>query len=79
MEQKKMMLSIAAWRKHNPPPPKQVPKPAPVDRRSIFNMRKKPQAQNKGKGKSPATKPYINGYTIPKLKQDAMENVLQMA
>ncbi|MBW0502557.1 hypothetical protein O181_042272 [Austropuccinia psidii MF-1] len=34
---------------------------------------------NKGKRKAPATKPYIQGYRIPKIQQDGMENVFQMA
>ncbi|MBW0592251.1 hypothetical protein O181_131966 [Austropuccinia psidii MF-1] len=43
------------------------------------NMKKQPQAQNKGKSKAPATKPYSQGYRIPKIRQDATENVFQMA
>ncbi|MBW0590826.1 hypothetical protein O181_130541 [Austropuccinia psidii MF-1] len=34
---------------------------------------------NKGQGKAPATKPYSQGYRIPKVQQDSMENVFQMA
>ncbi|MBW0588064.1 hypothetical protein O181_127779 [Austropuccinia psidii MF-1] len=64
---------------NNPPPPKQVPRPAPVARSSNSNVKKQPQAQNKGKGKAPAPKPYSQGYRIPKIQQDAMENVFQMA
>ncbi|MBW0592446.1 hypothetical protein O181_132161 [Austropuccinia psidii MF-1] len=79
MEKKKMMLSSAEWRKKNPSPPKQVPKTAPVARSSNSNVKKKPQAQNKGKGKAPATKPYSQGYRSPKIQQEAMENVFQMA
>ncbi|MBW0512340.1 hypothetical protein O181_052055 [Austropuccinia psidii MF-1] len=60
------------------PPPKQVPKPAPVARSSNSNMKKQPKSQNKEKVKEPATKPYIQGYRIPKIQQDAMENVFQM-
>ncbi|MBW0540298.1 hypothetical protein O181_080013 [Austropuccinia psidii MF-1] len=63
----------------NPPPPKQVPKTAPVVSRSNSNMKKQPKAQNKGKGKAQAKKPYIQRYRIPEIQQDAMENVLQMA
>ncbi|MBW0462305.1 hypothetical protein O181_002020 [Austropuccinia psidii MF-1] len=74
-----MKLLTAEWRKKNPSPPKQVPKPAPVARRSNSNMRKKPQAQNNGKGKEPATKTYSQGDRILKVQQDAMKNVLQMA
>ncbi|MBW0518621.1 hypothetical protein O181_058336 [Austropuccinia psidii MF-1] len=59
--------------------PSKCPKTAPVARSSNFNVKKKPQAQNKGKGKAPATKPYSQGYRIPKIQQDAMENVFQMA
>ncbi|MBW0492970.1 hypothetical protein O181_032685 [Austropuccinia psidii MF-1] len=78
MERKNMILLTAEWRKNNPPPPKQVPKTAPVASRSNSNMKKQPQAQNKGKGKAKATKPYSQGYRIPKIQQDAMENVFQM-
>ncbi|MBW0522171.1 hypothetical protein O181_061886 [Austropuccinia psidii MF-1] len=38
----------------NPPPPKQVPKTAPVASSRNSNVKKQPQAQNKGKGKAPA-------------------------
>ncbi|MBW0563887.1 hypothetical protein O181_103602 [Austropuccinia psidii MF-1] len=79
MEMKNMMLLIAEWRKNNPPPPKQVPKTAPIAGRSNSIVKKQPQAQNKGKGKAPATKPYSQGYRIPRIQQDAMENVFQMA
>ncbi|MBW0516865.1 hypothetical protein O181_056580 [Austropuccinia psidii MF-1] len=51
-----MMLLTAEWRKNNPPPPKQVPKTAPVaSSSSNSNMKKQQQSQNKGKGKAPAT------------------------
>ncbi|MBW0528350.1 hypothetical protein O181_068065 [Austropuccinia psidii MF-1] len=40
--------------RNNPPPPKQVPKTAPVASSSNSNVKKQPQVQNKGKGKSPA-------------------------
>ncbi|MBW0544551.1 hypothetical protein O181_084266 [Austropuccinia psidii MF-1] len=79
MEKKNIILLTAEWRKNNPPPPKQVPKTAPIARSSNSNMKRKPQAQNKGKGKAPATKPYRQGYRIPNIQKDAMENVFQMA
>ncbi|MBW0590103.1 hypothetical protein O181_129818 [Austropuccinia psidii MF-1] len=79
MEKKNMMLLTAEWRKNNPPLPKQAPKTAPVARSSDSNVKKHPQAQNKGKGKAPATKPFSQGYRIPNIKQDAMENIFQMA
>ncbi|MBW0552888.1 hypothetical protein O181_092603 [Austropuccinia psidii MF-1] len=63
----------------NPPPPKQVPKTAPVASSSNSDGKKQPQAQNKGKGKRPATKTYSQGYRIPKIQQDSMENVFQIA
>ncbi|MBW0592806.1 hypothetical protein O181_132521 [Austropuccinia psidii MF-1] len=66
-------------RKNNPPPPKQVPKTAQIAISSNFNMKKTPPAQNKGKGKALATKPYSKGYRIPNIQQDAMENVFEMA
>ncbi|MBW0490504.1 hypothetical protein O181_030219 [Austropuccinia psidii MF-1] len=65
--------------KKNPPPPKQVPRPALVASSSNSNVKKQPKAQNKGKGKAPTPKPYSKGYTIPNIQQDAMENVFQMA
>ncbi|MBW0577535.1 hypothetical protein O181_117250, partial [Austropuccinia psidii MF-1] len=43
------------------------------------NLKKQPQAQNKGKGKAQATKPYSQGYRIPRIQQDAMKNEFQMA
>ncbi|MBW0582980.1 hypothetical protein O181_122695 [Austropuccinia psidii MF-1] len=79
MEKKNMMLLTLEWRKKNPPPPKQVPKTAPVASSSNSNVKKEPQAPNKGKGKSPATKPYSQGDRIANIQQDAMENVFQMA
>ncbi|MBW0594029.1 hypothetical protein O181_133744 [Austropuccinia psidii MF-1] len=79
MEKKNMMLLTEEWRKNNPPPPKQVPKTAPVTRIRNSNAKKQPPAQNKGKGKAPATKTYSQGYRIPNIEQDAMENVFQMA
>ncbi|MBW0544707.1 hypothetical protein O181_084422 [Austropuccinia psidii MF-1] len=79
MAKKNMILLTEEWRKNNPPPPKQVPKPVPVARSSNSNVKKQPQAQTKGKGKAPATKPYSQGYRIPMIQQDAMENVFQMA
>ncbi|MBW0513970.1 hypothetical protein O181_053685 [Austropuccinia psidii MF-1] len=79
MENKNMMLLTAEWRKNNPPPPMQVPKTAPVASSRNSNMKKKPKAQKKGKGKAPTTKPYSQGYKIPKIKKDSMENVFQMA
>ncbi|MBW0517279.1 hypothetical protein O181_056994 [Austropuccinia psidii MF-1] len=79
MEKKNIMLSKEEWRKKHHPPLKQVPKTAPVASSSDSNVKKQPQGQNKGKGKAPATKPYSQGYRIPKIQQDAMENVFQMA
>ncbi|MBW0586504.1 hypothetical protein O181_126219 [Austropuccinia psidii MF-1] len=79
MEKKNIILLTAGWRKNNPPSPKQVPKTAPASRSSNSNVKKQPQAQKKGKGKAPATKPYIQGYRIPKIQQDSMENVFEIA
>ncbi|MBW0550896.1 hypothetical protein O181_090611 [Austropuccinia psidii MF-1] len=79
MEKKNMMLLTEEWRKNNPPPPKQVRRTAPVAGSRNFNVKKQPTAQNKGKGKEPATKTYSQGYRIPKIEQNAMENVFQMA
>ncbi|MBW0592269.1 hypothetical protein O181_131984 [Austropuccinia psidii MF-1] len=79
MEKNNMILLTAEWKKNNPPPPKKVPSPEAVASSSNSNMKKQPQAQNKGKGKAPATKPYSQGYRIPKIQQDVMENLFQMA
>ncbi|MBW0496752.1 hypothetical protein O181_036467 [Austropuccinia psidii MF-1] len=79
MEKQNMMLLTAEWRENNPPPPKQVPKTAPIASRSNSNVKRQPKAQNKGKGKAPATKLYSQGKRIPKIQQDAIENVFQMA
>ncbi|MBW0526820.1 hypothetical protein O181_066535 [Austropuccinia psidii MF-1] len=79
MEKKNMMLLTAEWRKNNPPQPKQVPQTTPVARSRNYNVKKKPQAQNKGKGKEQATKTYSQGYRIPKLQEDSIENVFQIA
>ncbi|MBW0570864.1 hypothetical protein O181_110579 [Austropuccinia psidii MF-1] len=73
-----MMLLTAEWRKNNPPPPKHVPKTAPIASSSNSNVKKHPQAQKNGKGKGPATESYRKGYRIPKIQKDAMENVLQI-
>ncbi|MBW0554557.1 hypothetical protein O181_094272 [Austropuccinia psidii MF-1] len=53
----------------NPPPPKKVPKPAPVARISNFNMIKKPQTMEMGKGKEPATKKYSQGTESQRFKR----------
>ncbi|MBW0519031.1 hypothetical protein O181_058746 [Austropuccinia psidii MF-1] len=74
-----MMCLTVEWRKNNPPPPKQVPKTSPVARSSNSNVKKQPKAQNKDKGKEPASNPYSQGYRIPKIQKDAMGNVFQMA
>ncbi|MBW0466880.1 hypothetical protein O181_006595 [Austropuccinia psidii MF-1] len=78
MEKKNIILLTAEWRENNPPPPKQVPKTAPVASSSNSNVKNLPQAQKKGKGKAPATKTYRQGYRIPNIQQDAMENVFHM-
>ncbi|MBW0580583.1 hypothetical protein O181_120298 [Austropuccinia psidii MF-1] len=79
MEKKNMMLLTLEWRKNNPPPPKKGSKTAPVAISSNSNVTRQPQTPNKGEGKAPVPKPYSQGYKIPKIQQDAMENVLQMA
>ncbi|MBW0539450.1 hypothetical protein O181_079165 [Austropuccinia psidii MF-1] len=38
-----MILSTAEWRKNNPPPPKKVPKTAPVAHSINSNIKKQPQ------------------------------------
>ncbi|MBW0525195.1 hypothetical protein O181_064910 [Austropuccinia psidii MF-1] len=79
MEKENIMILTAEWRENKPPPPKQVPKTASVASSRNSNMKKQPQTQNKGKGKERPIKPYIQGYRIPKIQLDAMENVFQMA
>ncbi|MBW0569592.1 hypothetical protein O181_109307 [Austropuccinia psidii MF-1] len=64
---------------NNPPPPKQVPKTAPIARSRNSSVKKQPKAQKEGRGKVPATKPYSQDYRIPNIQQDDMENVFQMA
>ncbi|MBW0545932.1 hypothetical protein O181_085647 [Austropuccinia psidii MF-1] len=54
IEKKNMICLTAGWRKNNPPPPKQVPKTAPVRSSQNSNVKKQPQVQKKGKGKAPA-------------------------
>ncbi|MBW0526880.1 hypothetical protein O181_066595 [Austropuccinia psidii MF-1] len=65
MEKKNMMLLTAEWRKTNRPPPGQVPKTAPVASRRNYNVKKQPQDEKKGKGNTPATKPYSQGHRMP--------------
>ncbi|MBW0521800.1 hypothetical protein O181_061515 [Austropuccinia psidii MF-1] len=79
IERKNIMPLAEEWRKDKPSPPKQVQKTAPVARSINSNVKRQPQCKNKGKGKAPATKPYSQGYRIPKIQDDAMENVLQRA
>ncbi|MBW0544766.1 hypothetical protein O181_084481 [Austropuccinia psidii MF-1] len=55
MEKRNMMPLTAEWRKNNPPLPKQLPKTVPEARSRNSNVKKQPPAQNKGKGKEPAT------------------------
>ncbi|MBW0575042.1 hypothetical protein O181_114757 [Austropuccinia psidii MF-1] len=43
-------------------------KNSPIARSSNSNMKKQPQAQKRGKGKAPATKPYSQGYRIPNIQ-----------
>ncbi|MBW0575565.1 hypothetical protein O181_115280 [Austropuccinia psidii MF-1] len=79
MKKTNMRLLTQEWSKNNPQPPNQGPRPAPVASSSDSNVKKEPQTQKKGKGKAPAPKTYSEGYRIPKIQQDAMENVFQMA
>ncbi|MBW0516488.1 hypothetical protein O181_056203 [Austropuccinia psidii MF-1] len=79
LEKLNELLPSSEWSKNNPPPPKHVPKPTPVSRRSNSNVKRQPQAEEKGKAKEPATISYSQGYRIPKIQLDAMENLFQMA
>ncbi|MBW0590335.1 hypothetical protein O181_130050 [Austropuccinia psidii MF-1] len=56
-----------------------IDKNSPSGQQQQFQREKTPQAQKKDKGKAPATEPYSQGYRIPKIQQDAMEKVFQMA
>ncbi|MBW0528803.1 hypothetical protein O181_068518 [Austropuccinia psidii MF-1] len=53
-------------------------KNSPSSQQQQFQCEKAATSSKKGKGKAPATKPYSQGYRIPKIQQDAMENVFQM-
>ncbi|MBW0463537.1 hypothetical protein O181_003252 [Austropuccinia psidii MF-1] len=64
-EMKNMMVLTAELRKNNPPPPKQVPKPALIAINSNSNMKNQQKGQKKGKGNAQATKPYSQRYWIP--------------
>ncbi|MBW0516066.1 hypothetical protein O181_055781 [Austropuccinia psidii MF-1] len=82
------MYSIDGKEKHDalnnrmgektPPPPKQMPSTAPVARISNPNVKEEPKAQKMGKGKAPSTKPYSQGYRIPKIQHNAMGNIFQI-
>ncbi|MBW0572682.1 hypothetical protein O181_112397 [Austropuccinia psidii MF-1] len=54
-------------------------KNSPSSQQQQFQREKATTSSKKGKGKAPATKSYSQGYRIPKIQQDAMENVFQMA
>ncbi|MBW0539750.1 hypothetical protein O181_079465 [Austropuccinia psidii MF-1] len=54
-------------------------KNSPSSQKQKFNVKEQPQCQKKGKGKAPGTKPYGQGYRIPNIQEDAMENVFQRA
>ncbi|MBW0593633.1 hypothetical protein O181_133348 [Austropuccinia psidii MF-1] len=50
-----LMVLTEQWRKNNQPQPKKALRPAPVASSRNSNVRKRTQAQNKGKHKEPAT------------------------
>ncbi|MBW0587951.1 hypothetical protein O181_127666 [Austropuccinia psidii MF-1] len=54
-------------------------KTSPSGQQQQFQCEKEAKSSKKGKGKAPAQKPYSQGYRIPKIQQDAMENVFPMA
>ncbi|MBW0560411.1 hypothetical protein O181_100126 [Austropuccinia psidii MF-1] len=54
-------------------------KTSPSGQQKPFQCEKAATSSKKGKGKAPAPKPYSQGYRIPKIQKDAMENVFQMA
>ncbi|MBW0485371.1 hypothetical protein O181_025086 [Austropuccinia psidii MF-1] len=66
--------------KENPPSTTQASaKDSPSSQQQQLQHEKAATSSEKGKGKAPATKPYSQGYRIPKIQKDAMENVFQMA
>ncbi|MBW0583806.1 hypothetical protein O181_123521 [Austropuccinia psidii MF-1] len=76
------MASIDGKEEHDAPNSRMEEKQPSTTQKSAKNSpsgQQQPQAQNKGKGKVPATKTYSQGYRIPKIQQDAMENVFEMA
>ncbi|MBW0556588.1 hypothetical protein O181_096303 [Austropuccinia psidii MF-1] len=44
-----------------------------------FQHEKAVTSSKQGQGEGTSPKPYIHGYRIPKIQQDSMENVFQMA
>ncbi|MBW0582994.1 hypothetical protein O181_122709 [Austropuccinia psidii MF-1] len=58
MEKKNIMLLMAEWRENNPPPPKQVPRPAPVASSRNSNMKSGHKLKTRAKGRhQPQTLP----------------------
>ncbi|MBW0582092.1 hypothetical protein O181_121807 [Austropuccinia psidii MF-1] len=73
------LMEKLEWRKKQPSTTQASAKNSPSSQQQKFQHEKEATSSNKGKGKAPATKPYSQGYRIPKIQQDAMENVFQMA
>ncbi|MBW0515952.1 hypothetical protein O181_055667 [Austropuccinia psidii MF-1] len=63
---KNMMLLTAKLRENNPPPPKQVPKTAPIARSSNFNVKKHPTSSEQGQRKGISPKTLQTGLQNPK-------------
>ncbi|MBW0504736.1 hypothetical protein O181_044451 [Austropuccinia psidii MF-1] len=57
-----------------PPPPKQVPKTAPVSSSSNSKVKSQPQAQNKGKGKAQAMATESQRFSSGKCISDGQNN-----
>ncbi|MBW0529356.1 hypothetical protein O181_069071 [Austropuccinia psidii MF-1] len=54
-------------------------KNSPNSKQQKFQSGKAATASEQGKRKGTSHKPYSQGYRIPNIQQDAMENVFQMA
>ncbi|MBW0571878.1 hypothetical protein O181_111593 [Austropuccinia psidii MF-1] len=54
-------------------------KKSPSSQQKQFQREKAAKSSKKGKGKAQATKMYSQGYKIPKIQQNYMKNVFQMA
>ncbi|MBW0511707.1 hypothetical protein O181_051422 [Austropuccinia psidii MF-1] len=75
MEKKDVMILTEEWRKNNPPPPKQVPKTAPIARSSNSNMKSSHKLKTRAKARhqpqNPAAKATgCHGKCIPNVQKN---------